>query len=63
MFTVKIGPTITEVECEMLEAQAALTAVIDRKVDQVQADLNRLLDAVVGTSRIVFTIGPVSEQE
>lgn len=63
MFTVKIGPTTTDVESEMLEVEAEVITMIAFKVERIQTQLDRLLDVVEGTPRIVFTIGPISEQE
>jgi hypothetical protein len=63
MFTVKIGPTTTEVECALLEQTAVTVVQIEEKVDRIQTQLDHLLDVVGGTPHIEFTIGPVTEQE
>ena len=60
MFHIRVGPTITEVESEMLETSAALALDTNLSVRKIL----ELLDAQAGAvPHIEFIIGPIREQE
>jgi hypothetical protein len=63
VFTIKIGPTTTEIESVLVERLAREVTTTGEEIAVIHRKVERLLAGVEGAPRIQFRIGPITVQE